>query len=554
MLTQVQQQNTAGYADFLVSCTPMLPGTQWHMHRGDFENIADKAGADALRFFEMQTNYRIRDLRGEYGIPLSHWPHEDDLWIDASCRTIEAETLHARSKSKFAQCLTDEHIERPSGDIVTKSLVQLGFLSRHRVIARQRDKDALWSPKATRYLDIKGEFIFVLDDRGNYIGDDGSQCNAVCDGGVVIRQYRYEIDAVNRALYARKFWESPKPLERWPSTIRRSDAMMQREAPAAETTTSIAADAARNEKALLSAGVSMPPTEYTVPVSHSKNNTAPYSVSRESTAAILYDMDTLRTAEWCAETLIGLVSSVLQVPVCDNVDEDDWCTEWAKPAERLLHKTAHMTPVDAWRHIEAIVRFMLSEESWFSRPYQGDPKVARAKKTPITLKHLANNLEAQHAAMLAAHWVPSQTTPYDGPPPVDEDYSAGYRGNESPREASPVVESPQEIEVVADGDLPGDTVAGMDSEELSQLYAQIVEDYPDSTLLVGTVPVAPGLSILFIEYALKCYLDFRSLHEWQHMPPESLLIIEQRAIPYAVLNAQGPPGSDDDGQESEASP
>lgn len=514
---QVQQDNSSTAVIF-ASCTPMLPGTHWHMHRDDFEKIAGKAGADALRFFENETNRRIRRLREEYGIPMSHLPAEDDLWIDASSRIVEEETLHARSKSTFAKCLQGE---------AEQSLISLGFLRRHRIIARPRGEAWAEVPKTARYRDIIGEFIFVSNDGGDYLGDDGLAHNAMCDGGRVTRQYLYEINKVNTALYGLQFWTAPEPLPRWPSTIRRSNAPQQRETKK-------------------DGGQAVPP--------------------QKSVPGPAYDMEVLRTAEWCAETLIGLASGVLAVPLREEIGEATWETEWQGPAQRLLEHPLLSGKGIArqWEIVDLVTRYMAMPDSpsW----WQGK----RKKKTPITLRHVTDNFDVQYADYVAHNWYPGTTTPYDGPPLVEAeslDYSTGYSGVEEPREATPG----EDIEIVAeDGnegleDLQEDAkpdneettfpMPTMSGEELDALAAMAIEEYP--ALQLGHIEPQSGRFVLCVLCNVEGgVLSYYSIDHWRDRPPEDYEVIENLAVPYgeALLReaAQAPP--DEDNRESESGP
>lgn len=558
----VEQAQQTQQKQIYTNCTRHSPKGHFHIHYDDFERIAgnDEANADALRYFEMHTDYRIANLREKHGIPKTDLPDEDDLWIDASLRAIERGTLRAQSKSTYARCLLDQAPEDAA-----QSLIQLGFL-RRRFIAR-RGFDEPDVPATVRFRDDGDEFIIVMNDNGDYLGDDGAMHNAVCEGYTAVsRQYLYCIEAVNEAIAKLDWLEPPEPAPRWKPIVRRSDMRgQQRSAPTGETTTSGSVEHALTEKQSRGPGGSRSPGGF---FQNEHNIQGPSMSTDESHNSHPYDMESLRSAPWCVETVIGLSSAVIAIPPRDSLDDEDWHMRVEKPMQRVMDnvRLQGFSPQRAWALMDATQRYMTTpgSDSWWTKKWNEErPKEARKTKSPVTTENFANNFAAQYDDMTAKNWWPSETTPYDGPPmDVEPGYEAGYvavaAGNEEPQEASRGEEEIrgdlQAIEVVA-GD-PGDAlqgeesqgvfddlqvavpgkvrpVRGLNAEQYAILGNYILNEYPTvAARCCGFEEIAPGLFVLFIKYALDCYLDFYNVEEYLDISPENQMLLDQ-AVQYA---------------------
>lgn len=137
------------------------------------------------------------------------------------------------------------------------------------------------------------------------------------------------------------------------------------------------------------------------------------------------DFEKLRNAPWDEETILALASKVLPVPDGEAIRAsgnkqaiEQWYSDWFKPAEHLLRKTAGLSPVQAWLQIDRVIRYMVTpgSPSWWQH---------RKTDSPIVLKHVANNYGLQLSKAIEHDWLPIEVTLYDGPI-----YETGYTGTE----------------------------------------------------------------------------------------------------------------------------
>ena len=204
-----------------VTCTPHRANARFHISFEDFEDLNDHDAicANALRVFEVMTNDEIKHLRFRHRIPGDHLPHEDDLWLEVSCRDLEWWSVNVRRKSAYARALLPAHPRHPT-------LIERGFL-RCRYVARREETRPLFGedgkvvrfprPRRPIYHDSRGDYIVVDDASGGY-EVEGRQYSAATSGYMkVVRQFLYEIEAVNAAIADLDGNPPPKPFKRWRS-------------------------------------------------------------------------------------------------------------------------------------------------------------------------------------------------------------------------------------------------------------------------------------------------------------------------------------------------
>lgn len=549
MNTMVQTQQAAIQAApgrVTSKCTPHLKGWNYHIHYADFEAINDgyAPDADALRGFETMTDLRIEELRMWQQLPADALPAEEELWFEVSGYGLEKWTLKVYRHATY-----DYSIAR---------LVGRGFL-RRRFVARMGYSTEL-------------PHIVVDDEDGNYHDSQGIQHNAMSEGYRVIRrQYLYCIKAVNAALAKLAGQSPPVPLQR----------IKKRAASVPATTKSGTGSATTNDHGFA-----------TVVVAPQGGTKSTKSFTVEDNTPDSVDATSLRSAPWCAVTIIGLAAQIAaQLFVApDESALDD--------AQALLDLTADMDPTRAWERIELHAWAMGSGPTWYAR--------GRTRKTPFSLRNIVTNWQTVEAELRKEPWAAPSHIEYFGPPLFDDaapgSYAAGYGGTAQPahntahalevvvrgehidaRTTKPlraedaptiVVESTAQIVEsdaqqasgndvqVSDNVTQGcarpsveslrideQAAQGMDGRSAEMAIQRIQRDYPNA--VIGLLETSPGLFIVGVQYALDAWLDFVALREVRLLTEETAQLLAQAeeygARQHLAANSndsQGPPGGE----------
>jgi hypothetical protein len=592
----IAQQYQSGYQEqistavlfpiFPMSCTPHRPKARFHLRYDDFREICDyidpddpdepsvgelrydDPSADVLRYMQMRTDWLIDQLRKAHGIPEDYLPAPEDLWFSASYRDIEEGIVHAQSFTTCGRCLKDKAEGREPPSLIERGFVERRFIARPGPAVTQR-------PKVTFYEDDKGIFIIVADRWGNYVDAHGEQHNATREGYDFIEwQYRYCIDAVNRAL-AGPWYDPPKPLPPWkPLTRQRNPVLEQQnqgeEAHIRQDQASSADTSKPTSLASAKEGVQGPLPSEALPISHDTVDTkgmstveAKNGLNFPETSAIsnvLPPAEDFSAAPWCPETLIGLASSrcIPGLFECTGSDED---YEGAKKLDRL-RLSLGLDPIAFWPVLDRHIAAMMdpNSETWWACRRKG-------KNLRFNLIHVDSQWNAVGETLTKKPWYPLDTVPYFGPleDPENEDKPRDLSwifgvapvpdAAESPPEESPVIvegslESPGatiEIrDVQEDTESPGETEQnemhqmpppveqwpqeakrGMDQTEFDALCQEIWQRYP--TVALEARPYADGSLAVGIEHHPGVFMRVRNAAEWRR-PPTSL----QRAVKDAV--------------------
>jgi hypothetical protein len=553
------------------SCTPHRPKTRYHIVFEDFVDICvDIYNAHALRAFENATNQRIAYLRETYGIPETCLPHEDDLWVSMPYRALEVLTLKAVTKSTCQRILAEEAVED-----MPPSLIELGFIRRR--FAARRTNESRKRPLTTIYKDSDGEFILV-DESGSFIDLDGLEQSAMMYGfGLVERQYLYCIEAVNTAIAALDYLEPPQPLPRCDEpTIRRCVPRPQKSSAAtkeaAQETTSRDAQCDANRRSARTVArrgtnpyaISVNPHDSTDLADMSRaahKNLLKMEKPVKQLHGPLYrdaiDATALRTATLTPETIIGLSSSILDVPAKPGEDDEEalqrWLADWYEPAVRLIAATSDLSGVLAWERIDLTMRYMATpgSPSWWQRGKESGLDW-RKTKAPVTLRNVADHYFIQYADLRKQQtWWPEQTTPYDGPPP---EYEAGYGGDTQPtppieaevEELAPLMQSqatqsseePREpttgevVAMVAPVAVIEETTRspGMNRATAEHLGRRIQRRCPGITLDVQPATEDASRVYVGIEVTAGQWFYFGGLSEWLRPSPEVAALIEKAVV------------------------
>jgi hypothetical protein len=561
------------------SCTPHRPRTRYHIVFEDFEEIGvDIYNAHALRGFEVSTNQRIRQLRERYGIPETHLPHEDDLWVPMPYRALEALTLKSVSKSVCQRVLAEEAVED-----MPPSLIELGFI-RRRFIAR-RTNESRKRPLSTIYADGDGEFMLV-DEGGNFVDEDGLEQSAMMYGfGLIERQYLYCIEAINAAIAALDGLEPPQPMPRCeePMIRRCVPPRRQKESVAAQKTAQETTSYDVHHDAKFRRSAARRGTNPYNALSVNPHNSTDYGeVSREfdenragskkpgkspvkpvQPCRNTIDASALRVAPWAPETLMALSAAVLSIPARPTDGDEEalqrWLTDWYEPAVRLIAATSDLSPQLAWEHIDLTTRYMATpgSPSWWQRPAS---EGGRKTKAPVTLRNVADRLLIEYADFdrHRNQWWPSETTPYDGPA---LEYEAGYGGEELPAlviEAEATTLPDGHIEAITEveeeqgqapdrdekpreepttdevGAVPAPVVVeeatrlpGMNRVTAEHLGRRIRERCPAMTLDVQPATDDGERVYVGIEYGPGQWWYFSGISEWLRPDPETVRLIEE---------------------------
>lgn len=532
-MLQIEERPVAApvTAHSVSSCTPHRRRARYHIRYDDFIQICadDTANADALRVFENKTNQRVAWLRREHDIPATHLPHEDDLWIDMSLRDLEALTLRAWGKSRFALCLLEQTREGEP-----KSLLELSLL-RRRFVARSCGGPSM-KPATTVYIDERGEPFIVVDTQGMYVDSEGAEHSAVSEGySLITRQYLYEIQVINTAIAELDEEPPPKPMPRWKSVIQRRGTKKRRTGIEDDESQGCQNATEEDNSMLISVqGGTKKPVDDIVSSGY-QDNTRGGNMSRTREHCV--NNVSLCTAQWTPETLIALSGQpdLLDVPD-DPAQCDDWQRDWAEPAQFLigLPELQGIEPRRAWECIERHIRGMISGPTWYA--------TKRDRFTPFALRHVVSNwrVVAGELNRASPKWYPEQTTPYDGPPLLDVEagpggYAQGYvevsevRGDEG-------------CEVAAQPVPPGSGAVEQPRQPMKpraadRLALLIGREYP--TINVGIRDTDVG-SFVGIEYGEGQWFDFGSVVEWHRMSPEaeSALVL---ALQFAESRARSSP-------------
>jgi hypothetical protein len=528
-----------GAISYYTSCTPHRRGVRIHISFSDFDGITcgDTYNSNALSAFEMATNERIRQLRERYDIPETHLPSIDDLWIHMPYRTLERLTGKRVSKSVCQRILAEK-----SAEGIPPSLLELGFL-RRRYIAR-RTFDVGSRPATTVYRDDDGEFIIIDDTSGNYQGDDGQTYSAMSAGyGYVEWQYLYCIEEVLRAIAALDQAEPPDRLPRWESMI---EAHIPEEKKAG--TTRPASESLIPSKIHSSATDCNDPgtSQAAFNPSGLDDITQRTAVSREMKGKYTKLMEPIKqpmkqvrlyherldeailyNAEWCAETVLGLASMILDVPLppdpLDAEAQHIWYSEWQQPVQRLMAATCTLSPQLAWERIDLTIRYMATpgSPSWWQRGPESGMDWRRTK-APVTLRNVADRYIFEYDELMRNRsiWWPKTTTPYAGPPLEFASFADREQGDPTTDEVV-VVEVPR-----LRRRRPPLTQA--QAEELARC---MLEDVPN-LIIDGIREYKPGAWGVDIDTSRTGGITITSVERW-YAPPDRLIPKIDEAIAYA---------------------
>jgi hypothetical protein len=543
---------TTDVATKYVSCTPHRRKAKFHISWDDFDEITlDIYNSGALRAFEVETNRRIGWLRKKHGIPATHLPNADDLWIAMPYRAVQELTLKRVGHSVCQRIFAEEAVED-----TPPSLILLRFIQR-RFIAKRTSRVVKDIP-ATVYIekDDNGDTVefIVTDEAGNYTGIDGKEYSAPLQGfGLIERQYLYCIEAIRAAIADLDRLEPPAPSPRWEPMIEHREPQQQQKSIAGtrETTKSTRSDddAVTNGKPVLDAQTGTSRFKSEVAMSFAlENNIASSDVSsgipdnspngQKITLPAnqhgkqyrdTIDLAALRVAPMTPETLIGLTSCILDVPAKPEESDEEalhqWVIDWWEPAQRLYAATISLSEVRAWERIDLTTRYMATpgSPSWWQRgPEPG--KDWRKTKAPVTLRNVADRYVFEYDDFQRNKniWYPSATTPYDGPP-LFMDGDESYEGTVQLVGSVAVTEVPMQVLESVDGPHSaaldqvqpmGNEAQGRDEEqrtapttgELAGQYDR--EPTTDKVVVVPAPPVAeparlPGMSQGIAEHLSK---------------------------------------------------
>ncbi len=276
-----------------------------------------------------------------------------------------------------------------------------------------------------------------------------------------------------------------------------------------------------------------------------KKDSAPPGARFSLLSSFLSEQDyaDLRAAPWCPEVVMALVSRVLPVPDFEEIRAsgdaaaiEEFYEQWLKPAERLIHRTAHEVPAIAWKEIDCVTRYMTQagSPSWW-RP--GPVGKHRSEDTPIFLRHVADNFATQRDDLRKNQWQPAEATPYDGPsdswfspPPHPESTAHPWTHADAPEphtDELPTVAVPQRASPVQ---------PGLGRIAANRLAAEIAADHP--AIILSRVQLAPSRFAVGMATGEDQWLDFESLGDYYDSDPETAALIEQ-AVRYGESQAGG---------------
>lgn len=500
------------------NCTPHH-SKRFHVRFHDFVEICkgDGACADVLRYFEMQTDWLIDQLRKAHRMAEGHIPDPDDLWISSSYRDVSEGICHSQSHTTCGDRIDD--------------LIVLGFLER-RFIARAVDVEE--RPTVTFYEDRDGVFLVVDDRWGNYCDGNGEPRNAVEEGYLIIEwQYRYCIDKVNKSL-AGAFLDPPKPMKRWPPIVKRRDPVPQEGNGATAPTdcdpssADSASDNQRNPSQTLPQGGTSK-----AEVCEEESGHFHHNVDSEGMSTIHTDIgmnipissaisqtflgnskeaEAYREAPWGPETLIGL-ARLRHRPRLFKVNGDDADHE---AAEKIIGETAALglSPQASWLRIDLHIMAMMDGPTWYA-------KRNRKNNLVFTLDHVARNWHTVETELKAEAWSPPDMVPYYGPSLDREEtsaYPAGYAEQDLASDPLP----PEE-----DVDIPEPAlvrVGGMIPSYADNLLAKIYGQYPSLSACIEAV--APYKRVIRIEYEPDAWFAIERPSDWNRPSEETKRLIE----------------------------
>lgn len=448
----------------------------FHVSYSDYRDICDgdTANADALRVLEWQLTERAKRMQKQGLIPLGHLPHVDDSWIEASGNDFERETNGENSRSTYSsRCLADKApASKSKKKIAPRSLIQLGYAQK-RIVARPKTADGFDQPKTAIYEDENGPFILVLNKNGDYLGDDGKQHNARVEGFVTIAyQYNPQLDAVNTAIAVMDCVDPPKTLPRWtesvtvrkwrsgdpPPSAKRSEAVLTPIEPA-----SLAADASyqastktyRGAQGVCSTSMKelsgsndtrVLRVSATLSDPNSPNSQKPTvefvpPSKRTQLHRDTIDAEAKQSAKWTPETIIDLLSLILDIPARESVDAKWWREKIEEPAEWIYEHAEHPAGLRyLWEDLYRRATFTLNGAFWKKSCPRPMPTnlVGRDK---IAKQLNGWNWKTMPGDMDKESWNPAIEIEYFGPEPEPiVDYQSGY----APQDAAETRQDEQE--------------------------------------------------------------------------------------------------------------
>ena len=582
------------------TCTPHSKRAHFHVSWSDFADICDHdtANGDVLRYFQWQTDDRIKALRKRYDIPDGELPPEDMLWMEAPYAQIEVGINRAQSDSTICrrvlavsreermrrQKKTEEEIEASP-----RSLIELGFL-RRRIVARP---DGQAERPATKvHEDENGPFIVVQDDAGNYLGSDGKQHNAICEGFVmIVYQYLYMVDKVNAAIAAYDFRDPPAPAKRWspddpPGQKKERSSHDANQSPASLNSWDVSYQVSaktRGAQGVCSASSEEPSSINDTKVllkpatlseansDHSQKthqNLVPHG-KRTQLHRDTIDAEAKQSAKWTPETIIDLLSLVLDIPAREAVDAKLWREKVEEPAEWIFEHPIDvaLAPRYLWEDLYKRVLWTKHDAFWAKTRVYPENLVGRSKVTGQLAGHNWERMPGDWRK--AGGWNPPIEIEYFGPEPEPiADYQSGYSAQDGPETRqdeqetacpSVVDSSDQAVEnlpLSADEEETRDTdempvvsappmtlrsqgwtmprqapLEGMSREYYERLKGQIEQTYPG--LCIGHLDREDGSVYLCIWWSDEDWHEIRSPWEWARMPAIHQDVLD-RAIAYAA--------------------
>ena len=441
----------------------MLPGTGFYVRRDDFLDICqqDSALIAALRVLEVKTDKCIDMLRELLSIPGNMNPPEELLWLDLKYKDFENLTVHERRRTSFERVLTDTPANK---NYIT--LQKLGF-ARSRFVAYADNADYTRS-SLVKFTVTNQAFIVVMDAQGRYLNEQGQLRIAALDGfGKVSKQYLYEIDAVNAAIYRLRGAQPPPPLPRWQPPQHDGNAggrANTQQETTKSTESSLGMPPTNDAPATVQGGTLK--TEGDTASMHKSTITNKEMQGGEMPS----DLAALRTAPPVPETFLGLLSTVLAVPRRDRVSDAIWQRDWQGPIEAWLRRGDILAWIDmghadwAWSNLEYVARYMATpgSPSWW--------QTKRTKPTPITARHVIESYDAQGKDAAERRWVQQEATPYLGPPLVFQ--AEPTTDAELPRLSLVPKEEPEPP-------MPPPQLQGMDEETATWLFNRMAADAPE---------------------------------------------------------------------------
>jgi hypothetical protein len=272
------------------------------------------------------------------------------------------------------------------------------------------------------------------------------------------------------------------------------------------------------------------------------------------------DFEEVRYDAWVSETVVALASRFLDVPM--RPDDGDalehWLDEWQRPSEQLMAATDGLSPQRAWERIDTVMRYMGTpgSPSWWQRSAE---EGGRAKKTAITLRHVAKRFSYEWRDFLRHQWYPQQTTVYDGPVVVEEYEEQDCEGGTEGLQAAQFIEeAPVQVEEI--NGLPNSPeiapataqLPGMALDEAHALQQRILAEFPELISDIAAIMDHNGRFVVGLRYGDDQWYDVATERMWD-LPADDEWAAIDRAIDYA-RSRQGVAVSQEDAEQPAVPP